>query len=204
MPSYEAEQRIKRQTARRNTLKKDWKAMLEDILQQIAGQKYVNPIVEERLLLLSERLTRITGKRVYGYLKRDVKDLIDSIVDLLAEDENIQKLYDLWYEKKHEILKTYTNSLPPKIPLSQNKEFKSIKNEIIREALRIHVGENGKVTIREPYQKPSCAPAVTRLLHHLCSIFREKFPDNKEKQLVIDKKQQREIVAKKNAEIAMN
>ena len=55
------------------------------------------------------------------------RDLIDEIVDLLAEDENIAKLYDLWYEKKYETLRTYTSEMPPKIPLSQNKEFKSIE-----------------------------------------------------------------------------
>ncbi|OKZ73092.1 MAG: hypothetical protein BHV93_02375 [Clostridiales bacterium 52_15] len=74
---------------------------------------------------------------MYGYLKRDIKDLIDEIVDLLADDENIAKLYDLWYEKKYEALRTYTSEMPPKIPLSQNKEFKSIKNDIIREAIRM-------------------------------------------------------------------
>ena len=47
----------------------------------------------------------------------------------------------MWWEKKYEILKLYSNQMPPKIPLSENKEFKSIKNEIIREAMRIH-GEN--------------------------------------------------------------
>ena len=73
---------------------------------------------------------------MYGYLKRDIKDLIDEIVDLLAEDENIAKLYDLWYEKKYEALRTYTSEMPPKIPLSQNKEFKSVKNMVIAEELK--------------------------------------------------------------------
>ena len=189
------------QTARRNTLKKDWKTMLEEILGQMGRKKYDNPVIEEKLLLLANRLSRTKGKKVYGYLKRDVKDLIDSIVDLLAEDENIQKLYDLWYEKKHEILKTYTDSLPPKIPLSQNKEFKSIKNEIIREALRIRVDGSGKVHVLQPYQKPSCAPAVGRLFGYLCNLFREKVLDDGQKQSLTDKRQRREIEAKKNAEI---
>ena len=114
------------QTERRNALKKDWHELLEDILKKISESDYQNSEIERILLLLSEKLTRTKGKKVYGYLKRDVKDLIDSIVDLLAEDENISKLYDLWYEKKYEILRTYTSELPPKIPLSQNKEFKSI------------------------------------------------------------------------------
>ena len=126
---------FREQTDRRDLLKKDWKAMLDEILQKISENKYSNPEAEQKLLLLSDKLSRTKGKKVYGYLKRDVKDLIDSIVDLLAEDENISRLYDLWYEKKYEILRTYTSEMPPKIPLSQNKEFKSIKNDIIREAM---------------------------------------------------------------------
>ena len=166
--------------------------------------------MEQKLIQLSEKLSRTKGKKVYGYLKRDVKDLIDSIVDLLAEDDNISKLYDLWYEKKYEILRTYTSEMPPKIPQSQNKEFKSIKNEIIREAMRIH--ENSGQTTVEPQKTITphqtgptvSATAVTRLFKNLCNIFRDKIDDRKQKSLpTIDKRQKKEIEEKKNAEISM-
>lgn len=189
------------QTDCRNTLKRDWKTLLESILEQLAGRKNSYPEVEKKLLLLSKKLSQIKGKKVYGYLSRSTKDLVDSIVDLLAEDPDIRRLYDLWYEKKYEILKTYTSNLPPKIPLSQNKEFKSIKNEIIREALRIHSNENGTVHVTQPYQRPPCSLAVTRLLHHLCNIFRERLRDDEKNLPVVDKKQRREIEEKKQGEI---
>ena len=198
------------QTDKRDQLKKEWRAMLDEILQKISENEYGNPEVEQKLILLSDKLSRTKGKKVYGYLKRDVKDLIDSIVDLLAEDENISKLYDLWYEKKYEILRTYTSEMPPKILLSLNKEFKSIKNEIIREAMRIH--ENCGQTTAEPQKTftphqtgPTVsATAVTRLFKSLCSIFRDKIDDRKQKSLpTIDKRQKKEIEEKKNAEISM-
>lgn len=198
------------QTDKRDQLKKEWKAMLDEILQKISENEYGNPEVEQKLILLSDKLSRTKGKKVYGYLKRDVKDLIDSIVDLLAEDENISKLYELWYEKKYEILRTYTSEMPPKILLSLNKEFKSIKNEIIREAMRIH--ENCGQTTAEPQKSftphqtgPTVsATAVTRLFKSLCSIFRDKIDDRKQKSLpTIDKRQKKEIEEKKNAEISM-
>lgn len=198
------------QTDKRDQLKKEWKAMLDEILQKISENEYGNPEVEQKLILLSDKLSRTKGKKVYGYLKRDVKDLIDSIVDLLAEDENISKLYELWYEKKYEILRTYTSEMPPKILLSLNKEFKSIKNEIIREAMRIH--ENCGQTTAEPQKTftphqtgPTVsATAVTRLFKSLCSIFRDKIDDRKQKSLpTIDKRQKKEIEEKKNAEISM-
>ena len=195
------------QTERRNALKKDWHELLEDILKKISESEYQNPEVEQKLLLLSEKLSRTKGKKVYGYLKKDVKDLIDSIVDLLAEAENISKLYDLWYEKKYEILRTYTSEMPPKIPLSKNKEFKSIKNEIIREAMRIHQ-ESGKTTVDPPkthqYNPTVSATAVTRLFKNLCNIFRDKIDDGKQSpKTQVDRRQKKEIEDKKNAELSM-
>ncbi len=205
---------FREQTDRRDLLKKDWKAMLDEILQKISENKYSNPEAEQKLLLLSDKLSRTKGKKVYGYLKRDVKDLIDSIVDLLAEDENISRLYDLWYEKKYEILRTYTSEMPPKIPLSQNKEFKSIKNDIIREAMKLH--EDSGQTETNPPKKQSqtqasqkisptvSATAVTRLFKNLCGIFRDRIDDRRQSsQPTIDKRQKKEIEEKKNAEMSM-
>jgi hypothetical protein len=49
------------------------------------------------------------GKKVYGYLKADVKAIIDRIVDELAKEERVDKLYRAWNDWQNEILKTYTN-----------------------------------------------------------------------------------------------
>ena len=42
-----------------------------------------------------------------------------------------------WNDWQNQILKTYTNKLPPRPPLSQQKQFKSIKNMVIAEALKL-------------------------------------------------------------------
>ena len=205
---------FREQTDRRDRLKKDWKTLLDEILQKISENKYRYPEVEQKLLLLSDKLSRTKGKKVYGYLKRDVKDLIDSIVDLLAEDENISRFYDLWYEKKYEILRTYTSEMPPKIPLSQNKEFKSIKNDIIREAMKLHEdsGQNETNPLKKQSQTQASqkisltvsATAVTRLFKNLCGIFRDRIDDRRQNsQPTIDKRQKKEIEEKKNAEMSM-
>lgn len=212
------------QTARRNQLKKDWKSLLDDILMRIENGSYSNPIIEQKLLDLSLRLANTQAKKVYGYLQKDVKQLIDSIVDELAKDERIANLYEFWYEKKFEILKTYTNELPPKIPLSENKEFKSIKNEIIREAMRIHRETDTSIRIELPpkrqgndnnpadsqpqhsaHPKAVSAIAVTKLLRSLANLFQDKIGGDGEKKLsVIDKRQRREIDEKRNAEVSLN
>lgn len=79
---------------------------------------------------------------MYGYLKPAVKSLVNSIVEELASDDRIKKLYDLWYEQKENTIRTYTDEIPDRIPLVNNKEFKSIKNAVIKEALKLNLTED--------------------------------------------------------------
>lgn len=126
-----------KQTEYRDELKLNSSKVIADIISKVNSGIYDNPRLEEMLLNLADRLSKTSGKKVYGYLKADVKSIIDSIVDELADDERISALYDLWYEQRESVIKTYTNELPERVLLSQNKEFKSIKNAVIQEAMNI-------------------------------------------------------------------
>lgn len=126
-----------KQTEYRDELKVNSREVIADIISKINSGVYDNPKLEEMLLNLADRLSKTSGKKVYGYLKSDVKAIIDSIVDEIASDERISALYDLWYEQRENVIRTYTDELPERIPLSQNKEFKSIKNAVIQEAMNI-------------------------------------------------------------------
>lgn len=126
-----------KQTEYRNELRLNSREVIEEIISKINSDVYDNPKLEEMLLTLADRLSKTSGKKVYGYLKADVKAIIDSIVDEIASDEQISALYDLWYEQRESVVKTYTDEFPERVPLSQNKEFKSIKNAVIQEAMNI-------------------------------------------------------------------
>lgn len=126
-----------KQTEYRNELRLNSREVIEKIISKINSDVYDNPKLEEMLLSLADRLSKTSGKKVYGYLKADVKTIIDSIVDEIASDERITALYDLWYEQREDVIRTYTDELPKRVPLSQNKEFKSIKNAVIQEAMNI-------------------------------------------------------------------
>lgn len=126
-----------KQTEYRDELKANSREVIEKIISKINSDVYDNPKLEEMLLHLADRISKTSGKKVYGYLKEDVKAIIDSIVDEIASDERISALYDLWYEQRESVIKTYTDELPERVPLSQNKEFKSIKNAVIGEAMSI-------------------------------------------------------------------
>lgn len=131
-----------KQTEHRDRLRAEARDIVEDLVSKINSEIYVSASIQHKLLELADRLSNTTGKKVYGYLKPDVKALVDSIVDELANDGRIKKLYDLWYEQKENTIRTYTDEVPDRIPLAQNKEFKSIKNAIIKEALKLNLTED--------------------------------------------------------------
>ena len=131
-----------RQTEHRDKLRAEARDIVEDLVSKINSEIYISASIQHKLLELADRLSKTKGKKVYGYLKPDVKALVDSIVDELSNDDRIKKLYDLWYEQKENTIRTYTDEMPDRIPLAQNKEFKSIKNAVIKEALKLNLTED--------------------------------------------------------------
>jgi len=77
------------------------------------------------------------GKKVYGYLDQAGRNIVNAIVDELARDERIAELYNLWYTQREAVLAMYRSGMPDRLPLSQNGEFKAIKNAIIAEAAKL-------------------------------------------------------------------
>ncbi len=122
-----------RQMQLRTNLKDESTQLMERVARNISDELYENTELKNSVISLAERLDSLSGKKQYGYLPKDVKNLVDAITDELAGHETIATLYDLWYEQKEEILEIYKTKLPSRIPLSENKEFTSVKNMIIRE-----------------------------------------------------------------------
>lgn len=147
-----------KQTEHRDKLRAEARDIVEDLVSKINSEIYISASIQHKLLELADRLSKTKGKKVYGYLKPDVKALVDSIVEELASDDRIKKLYDLWYEQKENTIRTYTDEMPQRIPLVDNKEFKSIKNAIIKEALKLNLTEDevekNENTDEEPVLNP--------------------------------------------------
>lgn len=127
----------KEQNQARESVKKESQKVLKELLLQIGTGTCENQVIGETMLLLAKRLSNTKGKKVYGYLKADVKSLIDQIVDELAKEERIAKLYQAWGNCQEEIYKTYSSKSASFPPLVQQKQFKCIKNMVIAEALNI-------------------------------------------------------------------
>lgn len=122
-----------KQNQARTALKSGAEDVLRRRMEELQSSTLVSDQIDRMMVILSERLRNTSGKKVYGYLKRDVKNLVDQIVDELAKDERVSELYQAWGKWQEEILLTYQNDPPPLPPLSKQKQFKSIKNMVIAE-----------------------------------------------------------------------
>ena len=123
-----------KQNQARAVLKSDAEKVLQEKMRALHEGTLVNAEIERMMLRLSRRLQNTSGKKVYGYLKRDVKNMIDRIVDELEKDSRVSELYQAWGKWQDEILLTYRNEPLALPPLSRQPQFKSIKNMVIAEA----------------------------------------------------------------------
>ena len=114
---------------------------IRDLIRQMQHQICDNPVIEENMRQLVQALETTTGKKQYGYLKKPLKQLVDAIVDDLARQPEVAECYEVWNQIRKELNECYGNStLWERLPLSQRKEFRIIKNDIIREAENIRLG----------------------------------------------------------------
>ena len=126
-----------RQTQRRDELTQEAGVVMAELVQQMWEGTLDNPRIEQFMEHLAGKLKNLSGKKQYGYLRAPLKAVVDEIMDELARDERVARAYELWYELREEVLRTYREDLPPRLPLSRQKEFKRIRNMVIEEALRL-------------------------------------------------------------------
>ncbi|MBR5677411.1 MAG: hypothetical protein IKX20_04660 [Paludibacteraceae bacterium] len=122
----------KEQTKLRNDLRQmadDYMHKLRDLPQSAGEFADLIPMLSE----IHRRLPQ-KGKLKYGYMPKDVKNLVDEVVDRLEKHPKVAELYELWYQQKCAIIATYTNNYPPKEPLSENEAFRPIKNAVLEAA----------------------------------------------------------------------
>ena len=117
------------------------KNAMREMISRMQRQICDSPIIEDNMRQLVQALETTTGKKQYGYLKKPLKQLVDTIVDALAELPEVSECYEVWNQIHEELNECYGHSTPwERLPLSQRKEFRKIKNDIIREAESIRLG----------------------------------------------------------------
>ena len=110
------------------------------LIQEMETGLCHSPIIETQMETLAGMLDDHKGKKVYGYLKRPVKAQVDAIVDELAKIPEVAECYEQWNQLRDELERYYKDAPREHLPLSQQKEFKAIKNMVIGEAERLRLG----------------------------------------------------------------
>ena len=130
----------KKQTQARDNIKASFRSRIDKLMSEIGNMSIdYDSEIALKFQMLSQRIAKHKGKKVYGYLDKETKKLVDEIVKMIAADEKISELYDLWHKCRCETFRTYTDAMPEKIPLEENEEFKSIRNEVVKMASELKV-----------------------------------------------------------------
>ena len=120
------------QTQSRDMLTASWRDMLS------GGEELSR--AEAQLAELARYLSHHKGKAVCGYLPKQQRELVSRIVDTLGQHPRIRSLYDDWYAQRDKITGIYKGTPEERLPLSQNKAFKTLKNAVIQTAAQLAAG----------------------------------------------------------------
>lgn len=182
------------QTEIRDELKNEAKNIIDDLISKIYSSVDVSDKMVELFKKLSEQLSDYNGRLMYGYLPKTIKETVNNIVSEFTKDKNLSELYSKWNEINREKLSLYYDNKNSYIPLEDNKEFRSIKNYILKSvhfiSNTVPINEFQKTTIEQPISE--IALALAKLIANSCRQKRAKLfsqVDSKLKSKIQKKKQ---------------
>ena len=127
---------------------------MRELIKKMRAGLCDSPSIGEKMLALSQSLETAKGKKVYGYLKKSTKAHVDAIVDELANIPEVAECYAVWNKLRDELEGYYKDTPRQRLPLSQQKEFRAIKNLVIQEAEALRLGvftfEDGNMATEPP------------------------------------------------------
>ena len=128
-------------TVSRDQLVREARQVMRELVQQMRNRICDHPEAERLMQELSMQLETVKGKKSYGYLPKKQKALVDGIVDQMEQLPTVAECYEKWWELQSQVEDFYSEKERHRPPLSQQKEFRQIKNAVIQEAEAIRLGE---------------------------------------------------------------
>ena len=153
------------QTEIRDELKGEARNVIEDLLAHIDSSITPSDELVDLFNQLNEAMKQHKGKWLYGYLQKPVKEIVDKIVHEIAKDPGIAALYAKWNEINREKLSLYHEKKTPDIPLEDNKEFRSIKNDLLRLMKAL-----SQLPVSEQITASNLSPGISGLIHKLAQL----------------------------------
>ena len=111
------------------------KQKVNKLLDNMDVSREASPELVALFQTLVTQLDGYRGKRVYGYLPKPIKETVNKIVDELAKEPTVSKMYDTWCEINRAKLSVYSEKEKHPVPLSENDVFRSIKNTILNKTV---------------------------------------------------------------------
>ncbi len=134
---------------------------LRDLMAELRDTVCDDPEIGEQLQTLAVSLASVSGKKQYGYLPRRMKEQVDRIVDALGELSPVYECYEAWNVCKDALYGYYRETPRERLPLSRQKEFRAIRNMVVREADLLRQGEltfEDEDMPEEPLKEPQFLP----------------------------------------------
>lgn len=184
------------QTDLRNLLKKESEQLMKQLAEKISQNENFDTELINLVAKLHTQLAESKGKKVYGYLKSDVKKTVDKIFMRLADNESVKKMYDLWCEmeqQKHDVYSSAKIDFPP---LVENKEFKSVKNMIIQTVMEMDISQETEQTQMQIAIGNTVFSLLVNLSRCIESDYHHRFQSGRK---MIDSKLRRMMQQKKQA-----
>ena len=125
------------QTGLREDIKEKSEQKIRDLISRADAESAPTEQLQFLFVKLRKQLDQHKGKKVYGYLPKQIKATVNEIVTHLSSEPTIEELYKEWNKANREKLSLYYENKDPTIPLVDNKEFRSIKNMIIRAVMEM-------------------------------------------------------------------
>lgn len=123
------------ETQMRDEVRAEAKKRIDELLKDAETLISASEEIQNLYVRLIGQLSNYKGKKVYGYLPKNMKQTVDAIVAELAKDERIAELYAEWNKANREKLSIYYDKPKTDIPLEDNKEFRDSKNAVLRSAV---------------------------------------------------------------------
>ena len=180
------------ETQMRDEVRAEAKKRIDELLKDAETPISASEEIQNLYVRLIGQLYNYKGKKVYGYLPKSIKQTVNAIVAELAKDERIAALYAGWNKANREKLSIYYDKPKPDIPLEDNKEFRDIKNAVLRSASLILQSEQQEHPISVTASVGSLILQLAKAIAASCQKLRMKLDtqiDSKLKSRIERKKQ---------------
>ena len=139
-------------SASRDDLVRKAQAEMKSLVREMRHTVGDHPEVESLMMTLASQLETVKGKKKYGYLPKDVKSTVDEIVNQMEQFPAVDDCYQTWWKLQCWIEDFYSEKDRQRPPLSEQKEFRSIKNAIIQEAENLRLN---RIAFEDEASEPS-------------------------------------------------